>query len=78
MINPERNTPLLANCIAAHAVRFVDIPEVTKRGIMHVSDQYCDNAKVSSIRAAAMLRSTPIYTRSRLIPGSYPPGGYCS
>ena len=25
-------TPLLANCIAAHAVRFVDIPEVTKRG----------------------------------------------
>ena len=39
-------TPLLANCIAAHAVRFADIAEVTQRGIMHVSDQYCDCAKV--------------------------------
>ncbi|KIP08496.1 hypothetical protein PHLGIDRAFT_88151 [Phlebiopsis gigantea 11061_1 CR5-6] len=43
-------TPLLANCIAAHAVCFVDIPEVTKRGIMHVSDQYCDNAKALILR----------------------------
>ena len=39
-------TGLLANCIAAHAVRFTDIPEVTKRGVMHASDQYCDRAKV--------------------------------
>lgn len=37
---------LLANCIAAHAVRFADIPEVTKRGVMYASDQYCDRAKV--------------------------------
>lgn len=37
---------LLANCIAAHAVRFVDIPEVTRRGVMHASDQFCDRAKV--------------------------------
>ena len=42
-------SPALANCIAAHAVRYVNLPEVTKRGIMHVTDQYCDNAKVSSI-----------------------------
>lgn len=38
--------PLQANCIAAHAVRFADIPEVTKRGTMHASDLYCDAAKV--------------------------------
>ncbi|EKM54162.1 uncharacterized protein PHACADRAFT_257807 [Phanerochaete carnosa HHB-10118-sp] len=38
-------TALLANCIAAHAVHYADMPEVTKRGIMHVSDLYCDRAK---------------------------------
>lgn len=44
--------PLLMNCIAAHAVRFSDLPEVTKRGVMHVCDLYCDNAKV---RPSALL-----------------------
>lgn len=38
-------SPLLANCIAAHAVHFADMPEVTRRGVMHVSDLYCDCAK---------------------------------
>lgn len=54
-------TPLLANCIAAHAVRFVDLPEVTKRGIMHVTDLYCDSAKVSFV--VGILRALPpLYT----------------
>ena len=39
---------LLANCIAAHAVRFTDIPEVTTRGSLYATDQYCDRAKVCS------------------------------
>jgi hypothetical protein len=45
---------LLANCIAAHAVRFTDIPEVTRRGIMHASDQYCDRAKVRRRRSPVL------------------------
>ncbi|GJE95835.1 Zn(II)2Cys6 transcription factor [Phanerochaete sordida] len=36
---------LLANCIAAHGVRYSELPEVTKRGVTHVSDAYCDTAK---------------------------------
>lgn len=53
-------SPLLANCIAAHAVRFVDLPEVTKRGNMRVTDLYLECAKVSSTTAVWCLQ-LPLY-----------------
>ena len=40
-------TALMANCIAAHAVRYAEVPEVTERGVMYVADLYIDKAKVS-------------------------------
>ncbi|PSR84404.1 hypothetical protein PHLCEN_2v5441 [Hermanssonia centrifuga] len=39
-------SPLLANCIAALAVRYAECAEVTERGNMYVTDLYCDKAKV--------------------------------
>ncbi|KAJ3532712.1 hypothetical protein NM688_g7384 [Phlebia brevispora] len=38
-------TPLMANCIAALAVRYSELPEVLHRGVMYVTDQYIDKAK---------------------------------
>ncbi|KAF7795508.1 hypothetical protein EIP86_006670 [Pleurotus ostreatoroseus] len=38
-------TPLMANCIAALAVKFVELPDVLTRGVMYVTDQYIDKAK---------------------------------
>lgn len=40
-------TALQANCIAALAVRYTDAPEITERGAMFVTDQFCDIAKVN-------------------------------
>lgn len=38
---------LQANCIAALAVRFVDIPEVVERGVVYAIDEYSSVAKAS-------------------------------
>lgn len=55
-------TTLQANCIAAHAVRYADVAEITARGVMFVTDQFCDNAKV---RRYTMLGCYSVLTLSR-------------
>ena len=40
-------TALQANCIAALAARYTEAPEITERGVMFVTDQFCDSAKVN-------------------------------
>ena len=60
-------TPLMANCIAALAVKFVELPDVLTRGVMYVTDQYIDKAKVmwrmtrfwSACADSAILSSRP-------------------
>ncbi|KDQ49375.1 hypothetical protein JAAARDRAFT_143529 [Jaapia argillacea MUCL 33604] len=37
--------PLLANCIAALASRFSDLPQLTTQGLPNVAESYCSNAK---------------------------------
>ncbi|RDB24813.1 hypothetical protein Hypma_008003 [Hypsizygus marmoreus] len=37
--------PMLANCIAAMASRFSNLPELTVRGLHNVAETYADNAK---------------------------------
>ncbi|KAF8893922.1 hypothetical protein BD779DRAFT_1669438 [Infundibulicybe gibba] len=45
----QKLTPLLANCIAAMASRYSNLPELTVRGLHNVAETYTDNAKARTI-----------------------------
>ncbi|CAL1708094.1 unnamed protein product [Somion occarium] len=67
--------PMLASCIAALATRYVDIPEITSRGVTNVQAAYCSNAEtllaslvnypvIDTLHAVILLAWTE-YKRSR-------------